>query len=160
MNSMPEEEKYYLTEEGKEKLQKELEELEGPKREEIARRLKSAIEMGDLSENADYINAKEDQGFIEGKIQEIKHILHNATVVKKSENGRDTVGVGCTVTVKEDGQSPETFYVVGSKEADPIENKISHASPIGKALLDKKEGESVTVRTPGGEIQLKILKIE
>lgn len=157
---MPEEEKYYLTEEGKEKLQKELEELEGPKRQEIARRLKSAIEMGDLSENADYINAKEDQGFIEGKIQEIKHILHNATVVEKSENGRDTVGVGSTVTIKEDGQPPETYYVVGSKEADPIENKISHASPIGKALMDKKEGDSVTVDTPGGEIKLEILKVE
>lgn len=157
---MPEQEKYYLTEEGKEKLQKELEELEGPKRQEIARRLKSAIEMGDLSENADYINAKEDQGFIEGKIQEIKHILHNATVVEKSENGRDTVGVGSTVTVKENGHSPETYYVVGSKEADPIEHKISHASPIGKALLDKKVGECVTVDTPGGEIKLEILKIE
>lgn len=157
---MTEEEKYYLTEEGKEKLQKQLEELEGPKREEIARRLKSAIEMGDLSENADYISAKEDQGFIEGKIQEIKHILHNATVVEKNENGSDVVGVGSTVTVQEDGRPPETYFVVGSKEADPIENKISHASPIGKALMDKKEGASVSVNTPGGQLELKILKVE
>lgn len=157
---MSEKEKYYLTKEGKEKLQKELEELEGPKRKEIARRLKSAIEMGDLSENADYISAKEDQGFIEGKIQEIKHILHNATVVEKSENGRDTVGVGSTVTVQEDGHSPETYHVVGSKEADPVNRKISHASPIGNALMDKKEGEQVTVDTPGGELELTILKVE
>jgi len=157
---MSEDEKYYLTEEGKEKLQKQLEELEGPKRDEIARRLKSAIEMGDLSENADYISAKEDQGFIEGKIQEIKHILHNATVVEKNENGSDVVGVGSTVTVQEDGHPPETYYVVGSKEADPIENKISHASPIGKALMDKKEGAKVSVNTPGGQLELKILKVE
>ncbi len=157
---MPEDEKYYLTQEGKEKLQSELEELEGPKRQEIARRLKSAIEMGDLSENADYINAKEDQGFIEGKIQELKHILHHATVVEKREDGLETVGVGTTVTVKENGHSPETYYMVGSKEADPIENKISHASPIGKALMDRKEGDNVTVETPGGEIKLRILKIK
>jgi len=157
---MSENEEYYLTEEGKEKLQKELAELEGPKRDEIARRLKSAIEMGDLSENADYISAKEDQSFIEGKIQELKHILHNATIVGKNENGRDTVGVGSTVTIQEDGQSPETFHVVGSKEADPTANKISHASPIGKALIDKKEGETVTVDTPGGKLELTILKIK
>lgn len=158
---MPENDgEYYLTEEGKEKLQQELEELEGPKREEIARRLKSAIEMGDLSENADYISAKEDQGFIEGKIQELKHILHNATIVDKNDNGLDTVGVGSTVTVQEGDRSPETFHVVGSKEAEPTENKISHASPIGKALINRKEGDAVTVETPGGKLELKILKVE
>lgn len=158
---MPESnETYYLTEEGRQKLQQELEELEGPKREEIARRLKSAIEMGDLSENADYISAKEDQGFIEGKIQEIKHILHHATIVSKHDNGLDTVGVGSMVTVQEDGQPPETFQVVGRKEADPTEHKISYASPIGEALLDKKEGETIAVETPGGKLTFKILKIE
>ncbi len=153
-------ETYYLTEEGKKKLQKELAELEGPKRKEIARRLKSAIEMGDLSENADYISAKEDQGFIEGKIQEIKHILHNATIVNKHDNGQDTVGVGSLVTVQEDNHPPETFQVVGRKEADPTQNKISYASPIGKALLDEKVGTTVTVETPGGKLTITILKIE
>lgn len=158
---MPEnQETYYLTKEGKNKLQKELEELQGPKRKEIARRLKSAIEMGDLSENADYISAKEDQGFIEGKIQEITHILHNATIVDKQDNGQDTVGVGSRVTVQEDGQPPETYHVVGRKEADPIEHKISYASPIGEALLEQKEGTTVNVETPGGTLTLKILKVE
>jgi len=157
---MPDREKIYLTEEGKEKLQAELAELEGPRRAEIAARLKSAIEMGDLSENADYHKAKEDQGFLEGKILEIQHTLHHAIIVSDHTNGRDKVAVGCRVTVQEDDFPPETYYLVGSKEADPADNKISHVSPLGSALLDHKVGDSIKVKTPGGEYTLKITKIE
>lgn len=151
--------KIYLTKEGKENLENELAELEGPRRQEIAARLKSAIEMGDLSENADYHKAKEDQGFLEGKIQEIKHILHHAEIIEDNHKAQNLVTVGSRVTVQEDGSSPETFYLVGSKEADPTQNRISHASPIGRALLEKQPGDQVTVKTPGGEIELTILEI-
>ena len=150
--------KIYLTVEGKQKLQTELEELEGPRRSEIAARLKSAIEMGDLSENADYHKAKEDQGFLEGKILEIKHILNHAIIVEES-NGNDKVTVGCKVTVQEEDFPPETYFLVGSKEADPGTNKISHISPIGKALLDQRVGDKVSIKTPSGEFTLKILEI-
>ena len=151
--------KIYLTEEGKKKLEIELVELEGPRRIEIAARLKSAIEMGDLSENADYHKAKEDQGFLEGKILEIKYTLFYPIVVEES-NENDKVRVGCKVTVQEEDFPPETYFLVGSKEADPGANKISHVSPIGKALLDQQIGDHVKVKTPGGEFSLKILKIE
>jgi transcription elongation factor GreA len=151
--------KIYLTEAGKIKLQTELEELEGPRRNEIAARLKSAIEMGDLSENADYHKAKEDQGFLEGKILEIKHTLNHAIIVEES-NGNDIVSVGCKVTVQEEDFPPETYFLVGSKEADPVANKISHISPIGKALLDQQVGDSVSITTPEGEVTLKILDID
>jgi transcription elongation factor GreA len=156
---MPANQKIYLTEEGKAKLQTELKELEGPRRKEIAARLKSAIEMGDLSENADYHKAKEDQGFLEGKILEIKHALDHAIIVEES-SGNDKVTVGCKVTVQEDDFPPETYFLVGSQEADPGQNKISHVSPIGKALLDQQIGDSVKIRTPGGEFSLTILDIQ
>ena len=110
--------KIYLTEEGKKKLEIELVELEGPRRSEIAARLKSAIEMGDLSENADYKKAKEDQAFLEGKILEITHTLFYAIILQES-NRHDKVTVGCKVTVQEEDFPPETYFLVGSKEADP-----------------------------------------
>ena len=153
-------EKIYLTKEGKENLQVELEELEGPQRTEIAARLKSAIEMGDLSENADYHKAKEDQGFLEGKIMEIKYTLDFAIIVEENRKCQDKVRVGCIITVQEEDFPPETYFLVGSNEADPTENKISHVSPIGKALLDKEVGEIVEIKTPGGEYSLKILEIQ
>lgn len=156
---MLDKEKIYLTEEGKSNLQDELEDLEGRQRIEIAARLKSAIEMGDLSENADYHKAKEDQGFLEGKILEIKHTLDNAIIVEET-NGNEKVTVGCKVTVQEEDFPPETYFLVGSKEADPGANKISHVSPIGKALLDQQIGDTVNIKTPGGEYSLKILDID
>jgi transcription elongation factor GreA len=154
------EDKIYLTKEGKEKLQRELEDLVGPRRKDIAARLKSAIEMGDLSENADYHKAKEDQGFLEGKILEIKHTLSYAIVVDDLPANNGKVTVGCSVTIQEDDFPAETYHLVGSKEADPAENKISHISPIGRALIDKKVGDSVTISTPGGEYSVNILEIK
>ncbi len=152
--------KNYLTAEGKEKLQKELEQLQGPEREALSRRLRSAIEMGDLSENADYKAAKEEQGFLEGRIQEIEYTLREAIIVEKNKNGHTMAEVGAKVTVQEDDYPPETYYLVGSKEADPINGKISNASPIGNALFGKNVGDEVTVDTPNGKIKLKILEIE
>lgn len=149
----------YLTPEGEAKLKAELEELKGPKREELSQRLRSAIQMGDLSENADYHKAKEDQGFLEGRIQEIEAILRNSVIIEKTEN-KGLVAIGSKVTIQEDGFDPETYHLVGPTEADPRQGKISHESPIGKALLDKKVGDTVQADAPGGKIKLKILKIE
>ena len=156
---MQDDNKIYLTPEGKQKLQTELEELVGPRRKEIAARLKSAIEMGDLSENADYHKAKEDQGFLEGKILEIQHTLSNAIIVVGNGETPDKVMVGCKVKVQEEDFEPEEYFLVGSSEADPIQNKISHVSPMGSALMDRRVGDSVDIQTPGGEYTLKILEI-
>src|SRR5512140_755326 len=108
----------YLTAEGAEKLKQELEELKGPRREELSKRLRSAIQMGDLSENADYHQAKEDQGFLEGRIQEIEAILRNAVIIEKS-SGQDYVFIGSHVTIQEGKEEPETYHLVGPTEADP-----------------------------------------
>lgn len=148
----------YLTPEGEIKLKKELAELKGPRREELAQRLRSAIQMGDLSENADYHKAKEDQSFLEGRIQEIEAILRMAIIIEKSQG--DIVSVGSHVTVQEADFDPETFYVVGAKEADPRHGKISNESPIGSALMNHKVGDVVEADTPGGKIRFKILKVE
>jgi transcription elongation factor GreA len=150
----------YLTSEGAARLRAELEELKGPKREEMAKRLRSAIQMGDLSENADYHKAKEDQGFMEGRIQDLEYTLKNAIIVDVDEVSKDTVQVGSCVTVQEGEEPEEQYLVVGAKEADPRSGKISNESPIGKALLGGRVGDVVTAITPGGEIELKILKIE
>ncbi len=150
----------YLTAEGAARLKAELEELKGPKREALAKRLREAIQMGDLSENADYHKAKEDQGFLEGRIQELEYLLQNAIIVTDENAQRDTVSVGARVTVQEDDLEAEVFHLVGAKEADPRNGKISHESPIGSALMGHKVGDTVEAETPGGKIRLKILKIE
>ncbi len=149
----------YLTAEGEQKLKTELEELKGPRREELSKRLRSAIQMGDLSENADYHKAKEDQGFLEGRIQEIEAILRNAVIIEKGQNS-GVVSIGSHVTIQEAGFDPETYHLVGPTEADPRKGKISHESPIGLALIDKKVGDTAEAATPGGKIKFKILKIE
>jgi transcription elongation factor GreA len=148
----------YLTPEGEARLQAELADLTGPRREELAQRLRSAIQMGDLSENADYHKAKEDQAFLEGRIQEIEAVLRSAVIIEKKSS--DIVEVGTTVTIQENGMEPETFYMVGAKEADPRNGRISNESPIGFALMGHKVGEIVEANTPGGKMKFKILKIE
>jgi transcription elongation factor GreA len=149
----------YLTAEGEAKLKAELEELKGPRRDELAARLRSAIQMGDLSENADYHKAKEDQAFLEGRIQEIEAILRNSAIIEKSAD-KGVVSIGDTVTIQEEGFDPETYYLVGPTEADPRNGRISHESPIGLALMDKKVGDVVEAETPGGKLKFKIIKIE
>jgi transcription elongation factor GreA len=149
----------YLTPEGKEKLESELQELTTNGRKELADRLKQAISMGDLSENADYHKAKEDQGFLEGRIQEIQAILKNSEVIE-TKASYDQVTVGAHVTIKEADYPAETYHLVGRKEANPQNGKISHESPIGKALLGHKVGDLVDVKLPNGTtIQLEILQI-
>jgi transcription elongation factor GreA len=152
-------ERTYLTAEGEAKLKAELEELKGPRREDLAKRLRSAIQMGDLSENADYHKAKEDQGFLEGRIQEIEYILRNAVIIEENI-GKDVVNVGNHVTIQEAESPPETYHVVGAKEADPRNGRISNESPIGRALMNHKVGDVVEAETPGGRIKVKIVKIE
>ena len=149
----------YLTAEGAEKLKTELADLKGPQRTALAARLRDAIQMGDLSENADYHKAKEDQAFLEGRIQELEYTLSNAVIVDGTAP-KDIVSVGMHVTVQEEGFDPEMFYIVGAKEADPPNGKISNESPFGHALIDHKVGDVVEVETPGGKTRLKILKIE
>jgi transcription elongation factor GreA len=148
----------YLTSEGAAKLKSELEQLRGPKRSEMAERLRRAVRQGDLSENADYIMAKEAQAFLEGRIQELELLLREAVVVDPSP-ASDQIQIGSTVVVVEDGRDPETFMVVGAKEAKPSEGRISNESPIGQALLGKRLGEVAEAVTPGGSIRLKILEI-
>lgn len=153
-------EEHYLTKEGEQHLREELEHLEGPMRTDLARRLREAIQMGDLSENADYITAKEEQGFLEGRIQELKYILSHATIIEENGHNLEIVEVGTTVTIQEDDFPPEIYFLVGSKEADPGNGRISNASPIGRAIMGQKVGDTVDVETPGGVIQFKIIKIE
>jgi transcription elongation factor GreA len=157
---MPKTKRTYLTADGAAKLEAELKDLKGPQREALARRLHEAIQMGDLSENADYHKAKEDQGFLEGRIQELEFILLNAEIIEKSDSPKNIVEVNVKVTVQEDASDPEVYYLVGGKEADPRAGKISHESPIGSALMGHRVGETVVVETPGGKIKLKIIKIE
>jgi len=150
----------YLTPEGKAKLEAELEELKTTGRLELAERLKHAISMGDLSENADYHKAKEDQGFMEGRILELEAILNNSKVIE-AKSKYDEVILGARVTIKEEDYPPETYHLVGVNEANPREGRISYESPIRKALLGHKSGESVVATLPNGEtIRLEILKIE
>jgi len=149
----------YLTPEGEAKLNAELQELKGAKREELSKRLRSAIQMGDLSENADYHKAKEDQGFLEGRIQEIEAILRNTIIIEKNQT-QGVVFIGSSVTIQEEGFDPETYHLVGPTEADPPNGKISYESPIGRALMDKKVGDTAETETPGGKIKFKIIKIE
>ncbi len=150
----------YLTAEGAIRLKAELEQLKGPERLSIAERLRSAISMGDLSENADYHKAKEDQSFLEGRIQELEYILYNAIIVDGQHGKYEQVEVGATITVQEEDFEPEKYLMVGAKEADPRNGRISNESPIGRALMGKKEGETVTVDAPMGKIHLKIIKVE
>jgi transcription elongation factor GreA len=155
MNEQP-----YLTAEGAARLKTELENLKSTGRDEIAKRLRAAIQEGDLSENADYHKAKEDQGFLEGRIQDLEYLLKNAIIVEEFNGKREEVMVGARVTVQEEDFPEETYYIVGAKEADPRNGKISNESPIGSALMGKREGNVVSVETPGGILTFKILKIE
>jgi transcription elongation factor GreA len=150
----------YLTAEGEQRLQNELEQLKGPERQSLAERLRAAIQQGDLSENADYIAAKEAQGFLEGHIQELEQILSNVVIIDELEQNLDEIGIGDRITIQEANFEPETYHLVGPKEAHPEKGRISHESPIGRALLSHKVGDEVTVETPNGEITLKVISIE
>lgn len=150
--------KYLLTAEGLEKLNKELKELVETKRKEIIERIREAAAHGDLSENADYAQAREEQSFIEGRIQEIEDIIKNAEIITTNGHG-SSVTIGSTVTVTTSDQK-KAYTIVGSNEANPKEGKISNESTVGKALLGRKVGEKFRVQTPAGEIDYEIISIE
>jgi transcription elongation factor GreA len=149
----------FLTKEGFQKLQEELEHLRTVKRQEVADRLHEAMEGGELIENAEYEAAKNEQAFVEGRIQELDMILATARVIEENEKS-DVIQVGATVTIHEEGNPVETFTIVGAAEANPREGKISNESPIGKAILGHKAGETVQIDAPGGHFKVKIVKVK
>jgi transcription elongation factor GreA len=150
---------HYLTSEGAKRLREELDYLSGPSRDALAKRLRAAIQQGDLSENADYTAAKEEQGFLEGRIQELEQILKNAVLIEDLLKSEDVVNIGSHVTIQEGKEPAETYFLVGPKEADPVKGRISYESPIGLALIGHKTGDEVCADAPGGKICIKILKI-
>lgn len=148
----------YITEEKRQELEIELKYLSGPKRKEIIEALKYAKSLGDLSENAEYHQTREDQGKLEERISKIEHILQSSTVVSKGES--DTIQVGSEVVVqKENSNDKKTYTIVGSEEADMLKGKVSNRSPFGEALFGKKKGDSVTFKTPSGLINYKIISV-
>lgn len=149
----------YLTREGYEKLQHELEELRTNKRQEIAERLQEAMEDGELIENAEYEDAKNQQAFLEGRIKDLELLLANANVIDELTVKSEFVSVGSHVSIKEEGQETEKYFLVGHAEADPRNGRISNESPLGKALINHKVGDKVKVAAPGGEFFVEILKI-
>lgn len=149
-----------LTASGLRRLEEELEQLRGPRRKEIAERIRMAKEFGDLSENAEYDDAKNEQAFVEGRILQIDQIIRSARVIDSSAASGDVVSVGATVRLKDLATGGETRYtIVGSPEADPLLDLISNESPVGQALIGRKKGETVKVQVPAGEIRYKILEI-
>ena len=148
----------YLTAAGAEKLRSELDELTSARRAELARRLRAAIQMGDLSENADYITAKEEQAFIEGRILELEEMLRSAVIITELAEGQEVI-VGATVTIVVDGSTPEQYTLVGPAEADPASGRISHESPIGQAMLGKRKGDTAIADTPAGQLTFEIVSI-
>ena len=150
----------YITKEGLQKIKEELEFLKTDKRAEVAERLEAAISHGDLSENADYDYAKQEQAFVEGRIKDLEYSLRRVEIIE--HDGRnDKVRIGSKVTVVEEGydDEDETYDIVGAHEADPSNGRISNESPIGHALLGAKKGQIVKVKTPAGIIELKVKSI-
>ncbi|MCD4686532.1 MAG: transcription elongation factor GreA [Anaerolineae bacterium] len=155
-------EETYLTAEGAEELRQELEDLIKVKRPALAAQLKEAISQGDLSENADYHDAKEQQAFLEGRILYLEHLLRKATIIDAAASNKplQEAQVGCEVTILGEGEPDvETYRIVGAAEADPRNGKISNESPMGSALLGRKVGDVVPVQTPGGEWNVTIKSI-
>ena len=148
----------YLSQEGIETIKKELQELKTKKRQEITKRLQEAKDLGDLSENAEYFEAKEAQSFNENRIVELEKLLKNAVVIETSSK-EDIVRVGSTIEVKSNNGA-EIFNIVGSAEAEPQERKISNESPLGRAFLGRKIGDEIEIKSPSGITKYKIIKIE
>lgn len=158
---MATEKSYYMTEEGKKNLEKELEYLKTDRRQEVVERIKVARDFGDLSENSEYDAAKEEQGFVEQRISQVENMIRNAVIIENENDNPNVVSLGNSVTFIElpDGEE-ETYTIVGSAEADPFEGKISNDSPMAQSLLGKEIGTEVAVATPGGEFQVKIMKVD
>ncbi|ETP68816.1 transcription elongation factor GreA [Planomicrobium chinense] len=157
---MANEKQFPMTAAGKLKLEEELEFLKTVKRKEVVERIKIARSFGDLSENSEYDSAKEDQAFVEGRISTLESMIRNAVIINENELNKDIVRLGTTVTFVEvpDGDE-ESYTIVGSAEADPLEGRISNDSPIAKSMIGRTIGENVKVLTPGGEMEIKIVSI-
>ena len=152
----------FLTREGFQKLQDELDHLKTVKRQEVADRLHEAMEGGELIENAEYEAAKNEQAFVEGRIQELEMLLATARLIEEEDKNHPDglITIGSTVTIQEQGFEAETYTIVGAAEASPREGKISNESPIGKAILNHAVGETVLVETPSGTYKVKIIKVK
>ena len=148
----------FLTREGYQKLQEELDYLRTEKRREVAERLHEAMDGGELIEDAEYEAAKNEQAFVEGRIQELEVLLANARVIEENNNV-DVVQVGAKVIIQEDGNEPEEYAIVGPVEAHPRNGRISNESPLGRALMDHRAGDTVEVEAPGGSFTVHILKV-
>lgn len=148
----------FMTQEGFDKLQEELKYLRSVKRQEVADRLHEAMDGGELIEDAEYEAAKNEQAFVEGRIQELEILLANARVIEENTK-KDTVQIGAKVTIQEDGQDPEEYTIVGPVEARPRNGRISNESPLGRALMDHRAGDNVEVEAPGGSFVVRILKV-
>lgn len=146
-----------LTKEGLEKLKAELKELIDVKRLEVSKRIQTAREAGDISENAEYDSARQEQATVEGRIEQLEEIIRNAKISNGTHKGE--VGLGSKVTVHVDGDE-ETFHIVGAPEANALDKKISHESPLGKALVGKKVGDKIDIQAPIGKITYQILRID
>ncbi|RLK62993.1 transcription elongation factor GreA [Atopobacter sp. AH10] len=156
-----EEKTYPMTREGKEKLEAELEDLKVNKRKEIVERIKIARSYGDLSENSEYESAKDEQAFVEGRISTIEKMIRFAVIIDDQHIAKNEVSLGRTVTfIDEEFGEEETYMIVGSAESDPLAGKISNDSPIAKALIGHKLNDVVTINTPGGDMTVKITKVE
>lgn len=155
------EKSFYMTEEGKEKLEQEFEYLKTDRRKEVVERIKVARDFGDLSENSEYDAAKDEQAFVESRIAQVEKMIRNAVIIENDDESPNVVGLGKSVTFKElPDEEEETYLIVGSAEADPFEGKISNDSPMAKAMIGKEIGNTVTVPTPGGDIEVEILKVD
>ena len=149
----------FLPRQGFQKLQDELDYLRTTKRQEVAARLHEAMEGGELIEDAEYEAAKNEQAFVEGRIQELEILLANARVIDENKKN-DIAQVGAKVTVQEDGSDPELYTIVGPAEANPREGLISNESPLGRALIGHRESDTVRVDAPAGSFKVKIIKVE
>jgi transcription elongation factor GreA len=150
----------YLTQEGYEKLEKELEYLRTVRRREVSRRLELALEEGPLLENAELEDARNEQAFLEGRILMLERMLGEAVIIVEDEGPHETVEVGSHVTITETGGPPETYRIVGSAEADPTRGYISNASPLGKALMGCKKGDKVTIDAPVGLLEFEVMGVQ
>ena len=153
-------EQSFLTREGLKKLEEELLYLRNTRRIQVADRLHKAMEDGEVEENAEYEDAKNEQSFVEGRIQELEALLSRAVVIEDQQRHNGMVNVGSKVTIAEDGQEPEVYTIVGPAEADPKAGLISNQSPLGRALLEHKRGEWVKVNAPVGVLTFQVLAVE
>jgi transcription elongation factor GreA len=150
----------FLTRQGYQKLQEELDYLRTVKRQEVASRLHEAMEGGELIEDAEYEAAKNEQAFVEGRIQELEMLLANAHVIEEEKVKSDTIQIGSTVTIQDGDNEPEVYTIVGPVEASPREGRISNESPLGRALMERRAGDRVRVDAPAGSFTVTLVKVE